>query len=499
MAPATIEDSVVVDLSETIPSKTLLAEPVVTALPDLAPPTLPTEKIGPPGYVRTLFHFELPEDYDSEKLTSILKKAWTSFKERTPIAGCELVPTPTYAQDGGLELRYYGDEIDYDFVAKDLRDQDFPSHAELKRRDFPASVLKPDLVCQRGQGGEWPTPGQRLPNTMMQANFIKGGLILNIIFFHAYIDGTTIYKFTEIFSEEVRKAQGLAITNPVEIPMEDRAKLLKATGGFSGAAEDHPEYLELPFTPEGVPPKLAAPMAHGHVFYFSPEKLQELKEAASPANAKLFKGNEEMSSFISTTDALTALIWRCTMLAQHAGEKPTGPSMVGLALDCRRRTNQTIHKHTIGNILGFAPAVMDIESVLKEDEVSLADIALVVRGAVNKSSRYLDSVGALVERVENTSRVIPSFFLDMPGNHSLFSSWREFPFYDLQWGPALGERTQALRFPSTGVTHTMQILLPSRPEAGPGVEIFVGTENSAMEGLLNNPLWKQYAQWPTSA
>ncbi|KAF5678684.1 trichothecene 3-o-acetyltransferase [Fusarium heterosporum] len=503
MAPARTED-LVSDLPQTISTKikSVVSEQITPL--DLAPPTLPTEKIGPMGYVRTLLHFELPDGYDGEKLAKIFKQAYTAFKERTPIAGCEIVPAPTYAEDGELQLRYYGDELEHDFAVKDLRDQEFPSYAELKSRGFPSSALKPDLVCQRGQGGEWPTAGQRLPNTLMQVNLVNGGLILNMLFFHAYIDGATIYKFTEIISEEVRRAQGLAITNPVEIPVEDRAKLVKASGGFSGAAEDHPEYLELPFTPQAPPPKLSSPIAHGHVFYFSPEKLQALKELAAPSNAKLFKGTDKVPSFISTTDALTALIWRCTMLAQHKNseseDRPKGTSMIGLALDCRRRTNQTVHPYTIGNILGFAPAVLDIESVLQEEEVSLADIALIVRGAINKSNEgYLDSVAAMVERAENPYRFVPTFFLDMPGAHGLVSSWREFSFYDLQWGPLLGDKTQAIRFPSTGVTHCMQILLPSRPEAGPGIEAYVNTENNAMERLLNDPLWTEFAQGPESA
>jgi hypothetical protein len=45
----------------------------------------------------------------------------------------------------------------------------------------------------------------------------------------------------------------------------------------------------------------------------------------------------------------------------------------------------------------------------------------------------------------------------------------------------------------------MHIILPDRPDAGPGVEVFVGTENSAMENLLENPLWRQYAQGPEKA
>ncbi|KAM0545383.1 hypothetical protein ACHAPJ_011367 [Fusarium lateritium] len=487
--------------SQILDSKTVSTEQV-KELPDLAPPLLPTERIGPLGWVRTLLHFELPDGYDAEELTKILRQSYTALKERTPIAGCEAVPATAGSQQGLLQLRHYGDEIDHDFIVKDLRDQDFPSYSELKRRGFPSSALDPAVVCQRGLGGEWPGAGDRLNVTMMQLNFIRGGLLLNILFLHAYADCTTAYKFTEILAEEVRKAQGLPIIKPVDIPWQDRASLMESSGLNPGKPEDHPEYTEIPFTPEGPPPKLASPIHHGHVFYFSPEKIQALKEAASPCNAKLFKSSQDSNpAYISTNDALAALIWRCTMSAQHKnsdGEtKPSGPSILSLALDGRRRAGRQIHKHTLGNILGFAPAIMDLESLIKEDDVTVADVAICIRNAVNKSQdAYLDTLTSLVERLENVSRFVPTSFLDMPGNHALLSSWREFPFYDLQWGPALGDRVKAVRPPSVGITHSMQVVLPDRAEAGPGIEVFVGTENSAMEDLLSNPLWRQYAEGP---
>ncbi|EYB23986.1 hypothetical protein FG05_03006 [Fusarium graminearum] len=492
----------VVDQPQEVLLKTTMTEHV-TEVVDLAPPLLPTEWIGPMGWVRLVYHFELPQNYDAEELTTIFKKSYSAFKDRVPIAGCEFVPTPTYLEDGKLQLRHYGDEIEHDFKVKDLRNEDFPSFEELKTKGFPVSALDPNVVCQRGLGGEWPAAGvDRLNTTMLQLNFVKGGLLLNMLFLHAAVDGACMYKFTELLAEEVRKAQGIPITEPAEVPMADRAKIAKSSGAKPGNPEDHAEYLEIPFTPTGPPEKLAMPIAHGNVFYFSPEKIEALKELASPSNAKHFKSNEDNAPFISTNDAITALIWRCTMNAQHKhkeGEtKPTGPSMLGLALDARRRyAGQDVHKYTIGNILGFAPAIMDIDTLMNEDEVTLADIALIVRGAVNKSKdSYLDSITARVERVNNVSRLIPTIFLDMPGNHALLSSWREFPFYDIKWGAALGDSILAVRPPKAGVTHSMHVLLPQRPAAGPGIEVFVNTENDAMETLLNDPLWRQYAEGP---
>lgn len=464
---------------------------------------MPTEQIGPKGWVRNIFFFELPEDYDMDALASILKTSYSNFKARTPVAGCEVMPLERGSQAGLLQFRHYGDELD-DFAVKDLRAEGaFPTFAELKARGFPASVLDPEVVCKRGLGGEWPQLGDHMTVTLMQANFIRGGLLLNMFFLHAYCDHTCAYKFTEILAEDVRAAQGIPITKPVDIPWQDRSKIMKVSGKHAELDLDHPEYIELPFTPTEVPPKLASPIHHGHVWYLSPEKLAALKKEASPNNAKLLKG-EQLPDFISTNDALTALIWRATMKAQHPAlsdpslvdpetPAPGGPSQVAIALDARRRAGVPLHKHTIGNILGFAPAILDLNQVV--NEASLADLAIIARRAVAKTEgTYLDELTTIIERLQDVNRLAPTCFLDMPGNHMIQSSWREFPFYDLQWGPAFGGSMKALRPPACGVTHTMQVVLPD-PKKG-GVEVWVGVESTSMDRLLNDKVWRRYVDAP---
>ncbi|KAF6817489.1 enoyl- hydratase isomerase family [Colletotrichum sojae] len=509
MAPAITEVPLISEvkpLPGKVDSITTVTE-VSTSSPELclAPPLLPLEQIGPKGWVRTLYHFELPDDYDIDYLTNTLKVALKAFKDRVSIAGCEVVPLESSKQAGLLQFRHYGDEID-DFVAKDLRgDASFPTFSELKARGFPCSALEPDIVCRRGLGGEWPKPGERMNVLWFQANFIRGGLLLNMLYMHAYADGTTAYKFTELLAEEVRRAQGIAIDSPADVPVEDRAKVMKSTGLNPGRPEDHPEYVELPFVPPGLPPKLTSPIHHGHVFYFSPEALAALKEEASPANAKLFKGRESLPAFVTTNDAVTALVWRATQRAQQGAtirslaEDPThSPSIISVALDARRRAGVSMHKHTIGNLLGFAAPILDIREVISlEDEVSIADLAIAIRLAVNKTEgTYLDDLNALVERLEDVNRLAAVMFLDMPGNHMMQSSWREFPYYDIQWGPAFGDKMLAIRPPSVGVCHSMQIVLPDRDPSRGGIEMFVGVENPAMERLLSDPLWRKYAQAP---
>ncbi|KAF2139480.1 uncharacterized protein K452DRAFT_232154 [Aplosporella prunicola CBS 121167] len=449
--------------------------------PTLAAPLIPTEHIGPKGWIRYLYLFELPENYDAARVEQLLRDAFIAAKKRTPLLGCEAVPD---LKTGLLTLREYGDEIN-DFKAKDLRAPGlFPSFAELQAKNFPVSALEADDVCYRSS--EWPEAGDRLPVTLMQANFINGGLILNWCIFHAYSDGTTAYKFTEILAEDVRRLQGIKITNPCEIPYEDRAKIMRSSGRKPGKPEDHPEYVALPFVPEGPPPKLLERNTiKGQVFYFSPESMAALKKDSTDENS---------GEWISTNDAVAGLVWRTVMNAQMPVESLNGEAQQALftvATDTRRRAHAPMHKQTIGNFVGFADARMDLKRLLTE--ATLAETAREVRRSITRSDKdYLDSLTALIENTENIYGLAPTVFLDMPGPNILYTTWRNFTLYDLQWGSALGNQMRSMRLPQAGMCNGAQIVFPEHKDGG--LEMYVGVEKQNFERLCQDPLWRKYAE-----
>ncbi|KAL9563846.1 hypothetical protein ACKAV7_012018 [Fusarium commune] len=470
----------------------------------LALPLLPTEQIGPKIWVRNIFFFELQEGYNLDVLAHMLKVAYGNLKKNIPIFGCEVIPAKGRA--GLLKLQHYGNSVN-DFSIKDLRAEvSLPSFDEIKAQGYPSSMLDPEVFCTRGLGGEWPQPEDHMTTTLMQANFVRGGLLLNISFLHVCFDQTTVFQFLEVLSEEVRLSQGVSVTKRTEVQFQDRQKFMRASRTKKELDSDHPEYTKLESAPIGVPPKLTMNIHHGEVWYFSPERLSALKDEASPKNAMLFK-KESLPPYVSTNDALTALVWRSTMAAQHPtltkltpdlsgliSPLTSGKSQVAIAIDLRRRTQVSAHKNTIGNIIGFAPAILDLYQVIHE--ASLADLAIMVRRATDKAKDvYLDELITIIDELEDMSCLVPTCLLDTPGNHMVMTSWRDFPFYDLEWGPAFGNNIRALRAPSCGLTHGVQVILPD-PKKG-GSEVWVGVEDSSMERLANDPIWKRYAELPS--
>ena len=473
---------------------------------DKAPTLLAPEQIGPKGWIRDMICLELAADYDAEYVTSILNKAWSSFRERTPMVGVEAVPDAAITKPAGmLKLIPYKEGEVVDFVVKDHRsDPDLPSFAQLKSKQFPNSAMDNAKLCLRGRGGEWPNFGvDRLATNMMQANLIKGGLLLNHLCFHAFGDGRAMWKLMELFAEDVRRAQGLPISKPAEIPIADRAKLVRSTGERVCAdfAKEHNEFIHLPFTPPGLPDGLTKALHHAHVYRFTAEAIRALKEECSPSNVRLLKGQipaDQLPKFVSTNDVLTALLWRTVQRAEqadHSSIPADKPSVAQVALDTRRRAHVPIHPHTLGNVVGYAATILPLPQVVSPEAASLADLAVLIRLAVAKcGTSYYDELAHYVENIDDINRLAGTAFLDMPGANVLQSNWSEFDYYNIEWGSAFGDHIKAVRFPAGGVCAGFQIIMPSPPGALKGsAEVLVDVSDQAWPRLLADETWARFA------
>ncbi|KAL1982376.1 hypothetical protein VTN96DRAFT_1407 [Rasamsonia emersonii] len=455
-------------------------------------PTLtPLERIGPKGYLRYVFPFQLSEDYDISKVASVLKAGYDAAKQRISVLACEAVPDADSKQAGVLKLQRLNDGEIEDIVVKDLRAHAaFPlTYAELKSKAFPVSAFDAETLCRRSV---WPSPGERLPVSLVQANFIHGGLILTWCIFHMVGDGTTFYTWTKVWAEECRRAQGLEISEPVELAeaiFSDRERLMKPSGRNPGSLKDHPEYTLLPFTPPGAPPKMLSPNHRGQVFYFSPAALASLKAEASPANAT----EPSDQAWISTNDALSALLWRTVMAVQSPLDSLEGDpvSVFNIAIDGRKRTDPPVHPNTLGCFLEYVAVSAPIRKIL--GSASLADLAILIRKALQRADgQFTDDVTALIEKLEDVNRLVPTAFLDVPGLNCVQTSWVNFELYSLDWGSLLGGKIDAVRAPHVGVINGLQVVLPVLPDGG--IEVLVGVEASCLDRLLHEPLWTKFAE-----
>ncbi|KAJ5738129.1 hypothetical protein N7493_001284 [Penicillium malachiteum] len=450
------------------------------------PPQLTAlERIGPKGYVRYLFPFQLEEDYDIDHVARILRAGYDALRVRLPEVACEAVPDIDCEQAGVMKYAKRNDEIE-PLVVKDLRDTYPSTYTELKERRFPVSCFNADTFCRCDT---WPERGNMVPIALVQANFIRGGLILSWNMLHMAGDGTSFCIWTEIWAEGCRQAQG-DYESPVDLPeaiWKDRKQFMKPSGRNNGKIEDHPEYTILPFTPPGMPPKMVSPNHRGQVYYFSPESLARLKADASPVYAT----QPTDQKWISTNDALSALLWRTVMAVQHPIEEleEDPVSVFNVALDGRQRADPPVHSNTLGCFLEWTAPSASIRDMLTK--FSIADLAILVRKAVTRAdNQFTDDVVTLVHSVEDVDRLVATAFLDVPGNHCVQSSWLGFELYGIEWGPVLGKKIEAVRAPHVGIINGAQIVLPQL--ANGGMEVLVGVESNCLDRLLKDPLFNKY-------
>jgi hypothetical protein len=446
------------------------------------------ERIGPKGWLRYIFPLQLQENYDLNEAARVLQAGYCGLIRRLPEAACEAVADVESKQRGVMKCQRREDADAEKIVIKDLRASYGPDYAELKEKFFPVAYFDADTFCPRSV---WPSAGERLPISIVQANFIRGGLILTWNLFHMVGDGTSFTLWTKIWAEECRRAQGLEILDPVQLPdaiWDDREQMIKPSGRNEGKLEDHPEYTLLPFTPPGPPPKLTSLSHRGQVFYFSPESLAALKADASPSNAT--KPSDQ--KWISTNDALSALLWRTVMTVQSPLETLEGEpvSVFNVALDGRQRTDPKVHPATLGCFLEYVAVSMSVREMLTT--LNLADLAIEVRKAILRAdNQFTDDVVALVDQLEDVDRLVPTAFLDVPGFNCVLTSWLNFQLYGIEWGPVLGNNIQAVRTPHVGCINGGQVILPALPNGG--MEILVGVEESCLDRLLKDPLFAKYA------
>ncbi|KAJ5840986.1 uncharacterized protein N7525_006174 [Penicillium rubens] len=421
------------------------------------------ERIGPKGYLRYIFPFQLQEEYDLDEVIWVLQAGYQALTQLIPEVACQAVPDGSSKQKGVMRLRQQANGD----VARIV-------YAELKEKSFPVTSFDADTFCPRSV---WPSAEERLPISVVQANFIHGGLILTWCILHMVGDGTTFYAWTNIWAEECRRAQGLEILDPIQLPQaiwQDRKQVTKPSGHNAGKLEDHPEYRLLPFTPQGAPSKMTSLSHRGQV-------EASTMNATEPTDQK----------WISTNDALAALLWRTVMAVQSPLETLEGDPVTffNIAIDGRQRTDPELHPVTLGCFLEYVSVSASIRKMFST--MNLADLATEIRKAILRADgRFTDDVVALVEQLEDVDRLVPTAFLDLPGFNCVLTSWVNFELYGLEWGPLLGNKIEAVRVPHVGCINGCQVVLPVLPNGG--IEILVGVEESCLDRLLDDPLFTKY-------
>lgn len=457
-----------------------LGEPRVSSL----------EQASPPYWNRSLYCFKLPSDYKKEEIIGILRQGLKATFSDLPVLIGQLAPVDDEKQPGKKDIIAGGNE---ELFVKDLTSSSL-DYDHLKANRFPLSTFDDETFwatpCM-------PAPGEKCPVFAAQANFIKGGWLLGISFWHVIMDGTALAITLRVLAQNCLLVQDPSSNGQADSKLSgdiyDKSRLHESSPEYKGLLADHPEYVLLPEVPTGPPPFATIPLKV-EVFHVSPASLKALKAAATPIVETETHAKEPM--WVSTNDAASALIWRSLVVVtyEETDYKDEPLSCCQVAVNSRPKMNPPLPADYFGCALTFGTSYLPISSILVPG--SLSTMALMIRQSIMKvTAPYLESVIATIHNVPDYRRFIPSSFVDLLGRDTVQTSWSAFPLYEYNWGPTLGGKCERVRAPKLGMFNGLQTVLPALPESqGGGFELMIGLEPHVMDKLKADPVWSEYCK-----
>ena len=456
-----------------------------------------------PLYSKRILCFCLPNN-DIEYISNLLLAALRATVDEIPFLAGSVVP---FSQDQPWLRDIRPDGATY-LEVKDLSQE--LSFSELQKSCFSSSLLDSDKLCPFPKSSY--VRDDPVDVCRIRANFIDGGLLLVVQVIHTVFDGRGITEFLKVFADKVRKAQRGELTKhatqngegPPHMYSFDRNSVLSG-GGVYGSIEKHPCWTAAPSKTHG---KFSDTISICANFHISSDSLRALKEAASPSlspsdvglpNSQPHSSSEKVT-YISTHDAIAALIWRSILLARsRAGIISNNTlSQFCQAIDCRSRMGlpQPYHGNAFYGILTslditqFAPP-SDAPDTSRIPGLQAAARAIRSELMDATAEKFRDLLG-FVERTEKDFLTRFTVVESLQLKSMFLISYFGFEMHELDFGDALGGHIAAFRVPSQGIAPGMPIVLPRLPDGS--CEFIINEQEEVMRRLAEDKVFAKFAR-----
>ena len=220
----------------------------------------------------------------------------------------------------------------------------FLDFRDLEQEHFPPSKLKDFALSPVNQLF---STGANNPALLLQANFIKGGLLLATSVHHSTSDAAGWTGFFKSWAKNTAAAsKGSRIAPRPSREILDRSPLFQVN---KNASFEQCEQLVQVADVAGrhkLMQSLNGPSSQqtnivDACWYFSSERLQALKTASQPPN--------KADPWISSNDALCALLWRHITIARRLHESAHMATTLQIPCSIRGRCSPKLHPEYAGN------------------------------------------------------------------------------------------------------------------------------------------------------
>ncbi|PGH26425.1 hypothetical protein AJ80_01923 [Polytolypa hystricis UAMH7299] len=362
-------------------------------------------------------------------------------------------------------------------------DEEVLDFSELESANFPSSVLEASTLA--------PThfvPGPVAPCLMVQANFIRGGLILAVYIHHSASDGLGTAMIYQTWARHVSSiAEGRILSASDAYPSDalDRSPLYRATSSLR-KLDDFPYFKEAKELPGREIEASKKPQSENLTMaYWSISKsmLQKLEEDGRP--------NQPDGSRLTESNVLEAFLAKHFVRAKNLESQNFDTIAVMSVCDIRARLDPPLHSEYAGNAHVFTTADVPFAEICSAEPGALYNIASSISDSIEwfTADRIWDFVVAIEDHpcVGNLDRVKGTRY----EGEIIISDTSSFSIY-MDWGTSLGPPA-IFRYPRVYALDWHITILPRLPDGD--VEFITHLDVDSLERMKEDGDFTKYAQF----
>ncbi|RYP08092.1 hypothetical protein DL765_008912 [Monosporascus sp. GIB2] len=430
------------------------------------------------AYTHIMYFFPMPKDAAPEKIIHDLSEAITKVRKAVPWMGARIVNVGKGPGNSGAYLPVKCALPEPAIDVQRLEDTS-PEYAEFRRRKAPVSMIDTKTLT--------PVPGfpvmyedsDQLPAhaVRLQANFIKGGVLVDFTIQHNVADAGGLNGFINMIAMLMR---GETIPQDLlEVVNMDRRNLVRLLQPDEPML-DHSRHKRPPLTAKA--PLAPRETARYHVFRFTVASMARIKDLASQR-----EGFDPAVPFVSTDDAVCAFCWRHFTKTRKGRYPPETVSRFGRQIDGRRLVG--LPQTYMG---AMAYNVTCSMTFVELTSAPLSTIASRMRKALNEASSLysMRSFVTFVAREPDKSTITYAGPFDHRidiGSTSVRSHTGWFPEFGSLGRPEFIRRPPSIPFAST------LILWPGNPEGD--CDAIACLTDTDFETLSADPEWKELVEY----
>ena len=341
-----------------------------------------------------------------------------------------------------------------------------PTYRELQDARFPMGMLDGRVLSPFKGIPDLYTDEDHTPVFVVRLNYVNHGVLACFSVMHSAMDGNALGHLIRQFATLMR-GESLSEAD-IEAGDLNANQVLPSLPQDKKPLKIHDRLYKDPNAKEDAGPDPGVPCSWAY-FDISPDKMSRLKDLA---------GRDcPLGAWITSDDALTALLWRAIVRSRAHKLDMSLSSTLARAINLRRRLDPSLPLSFLANCVTTTFSDARLSELV--NDMSLSRVANLLRQAMNTADdhfarSYITFLRSLADKGSIT------FAGKNPDRDCLVSSWCSWPVYGSDFGDLLG-KPECVRRPRMAGMDGLVYLMPKSEDGR--VAVAIGLNEDTMEKL----------------